>query len=111
MISRLSTLSKLSSFLRHPRVGREEIIAFQNKQLCRLIYYAYENVPYYHKLFDRNGIKPNDIQTVSDLSIIPNTSKNDLQSLPVEEVVSRGVDPEHLIDHTTSGSSGEPITI
>ena len=111
MISRLSPLSKLRSFLRHPHVTRGEIIAFQNKQLRRLISYAYENVPYYQKLFDRNNIKPNDIQTVSDLSIIPITSKNDLQSLHVEEVVSHRMHPNHLIVRRTSGFSGEPFTI
>ena len=111
MIPRLDQLSALLSLLRDPYLSREEIFAFQNRQLQRLVSHAYENVPYYRRLFDQNDIKPNDIRSVADLSMIPITSKKDLQSLPLEEVVSRGVDPKHLIDHTTSGSSGEPITI
>ena len=99
------------SLLRHPHVAREEIVAFQNSQLRRLIIHAYNNVPYYRRLFDQNGLKPGDIRSIADLSIIPLTSKKDLQSLSVEEVVARGVDPEHLISHRTSGSSGEPFTI
>ncbi|MGH7799094.1 MAG: phenylacetate--CoA ligase family protein [Thermodesulfobacteriota bacterium] len=77
----------------------------------RLITHAYENVPYYRKLFDRDGLKPKDIQSVDDLSLIPITSKKQLQSLPVEEIVARGVNPKNLIARKTSGSSGEPFTI
>jgi phenylacetate-CoA ligase len=73
--------------------------------------HAYKNVPYYRKLFDREGLKPDDIQTIDDLSKIPITSKKDLQLLPVEEVVARGVNPKNLIVRRTSGSTGEPFTI
>ena len=111
MISGLNKLETMHPLFRHPHVAREEIVAFQNKQLRRLITHAYENVPYYRKLFDRDGLKPKDIQSVDDLSLIPITSKKDLQSLPVEEVVARGVDAKHLIAGRTSGSSGEPFTI
>ncbi|MGH7799095.1 MAG: phenylacetate--CoA ligase family protein [Thermodesulfobacteriota bacterium] len=48
---------------------------------------------------------------MADLSAIPITSKTDLQSLPPEEVIAHGMDPKHLITHTTSGSSGEPFTL
>src|SRR3989337_4209672 len=98
------------SLFRHPHVAREEIVAFQNRQLRHLITHAYNNVPYYRRLFDQNGLTPHDIRSIADLPAIPITSKNDLQSLPAEEVVANGVDPEHLISHRTSGSSGEPIT-
>jgi phenylacetate-CoA ligase len=107
----LNQFSVMRSVLRHRHVGREEIVAFQNKQLRCLITHVYKNVPYYRKLFDQNGIKPSDIQSISDLSVIPITSKKDLQSLPVEEVVARGVNPKNLIVRRTSGSSGEPFTI
>jgi len=111
MIPRLNPLSTLRALRRHPHVAREEILAFQNKQLRRLVAHAYENVPYYRSLFAQNGLKPQDIQSVADLSAIPITAKKDLQSLPVEEVVARGVDASRLITRRTSGSSGEPFTI
>lgn len=107
----LNQFSVMRSLLRHRDVKREKIVAFQNKQLRRLINHAYNNVPYYRNLFDRNGLKPNDIQSVADLPAIPITSKKDLQSLPAEEVVARGVNPQNLIARRTSGSSGEPFTI
>ncbi|MGI0026053.1 MAG: hypothetical protein ACREA4_13035, partial [Nitrososphaera sp.] len=62
-------------------------------------------------MFDQNGLKPDYIRSVADLSAIPITSKKDLQSLPPEDVVALGLDPKQLITHTTSGSSGEPFTL
>ncbi len=111
MISGLNQLETMYSLFRHPHVAREKILAFQNKKLRWLISHAYENVPYYRRLFDQIGIKPKDIRSVADLSLIPITTKKDLQSLPPEEVVARGVNPKNLITRRTSGSSGEPFTI
>ena len=111
MISGLNRLETMYPLLCHPHAAREEIVAFQNRQLRHLITHAYNNVPYYRMLFDQNGIKPKDIQSVSDLPAIPISSKKDIQSLPMEEVVARGVNPKNLFARRTSGSSGEPLTI
>jgi phenylacetate-coenzyme A ligase PaaK-like adenylate-forming protein len=91
-------------------VSREQIVAFQNERLRGIISHAYEKVPYYRALFDRNRIKPTDIRTVSDLSIIPVTTKKDLQLLPESQIVARGFDPRKLILRRTSGSTGQPFT-
>jgi phenylacetate-CoA ligase len=101
----------MSALLRHSHASREHIRAFQDHYVRRLVAHAYENVPYYRRLFDQHGVKPGDIRGAADLPLIPITSKRDLQSLPVEEVVARGVDPTRLVTHRTSGSSGEPFTI
>lgn len=111
MIPRMTPLTTLFAMRRHPHVAREEIVAFQNARLRRLVAHAYMNVPYYRRLFEQNGLTPRDIQSVADLPAIPITSKTDLQALPAREVVARGVDPQRLITRTTSGSSGEPFTI
>ncbi len=111
MISQVSRLTALGSLLRHPHAVREDIVAFQNEGVRRLIAHAYHRVPYYRALFERSGIKSDDIRTVADLRNVPTTDKRDLQPLPVDEVVARGVDPARLVAHRTSGSSGEPFTI
>ena len=103
MISYLNQISSLPSLLHHPQAAREEIVAFQNRQLRRLVAHAYHNVPYYRGLFDRSGVKPQDIQSVADLSAIPITSRKDLQALSPNEIVARGLDAMQLINHKTSG--------
>ena len=48
-----------------------EIEELQNKKLQALVKHAYENVPYYRRLFKRIGLKPDDIKTKEDLIKIP----------------------------------------
>ncbi len=104
-------VSTLYSMLRHPHVGREQLVAFQNERVCRLVAHAYRHVPYYRGLFDRHGLKPQDIRTVDDLGAVPISSRSDLQALPVEEIIARNVDPGSLITRSSSGSSGRPFIV
>jgi phenylacetate-coenzyme A ligase PaaK-like adenylate-forming protein len=95
----------------HPRVTRERILQYQIQQLSRLVVHAYDNVPYYRRLFDRHKLKPHDIRSLADLQAIPVTGKNDLRSLPEEDIIARGIDFRQLLAFRTGGSSGEPFTI
>ena len=40
---------------------------------------CYEKVPLYRKRFDEMGLKPEDIQTIDDLTKLPFTTKQDLR--------------------------------
>jgi phenylacetate-CoA ligase len=95
----------------HARASRDEIVAYQSAHLRRLVSHAYRNVPYYRALFDRHGIAPHHVRTIADLALIPITTRCDLQQEPAVEVVARGLDPDRLIVHKTSGSSGRQLTI
>jgi phenylacetate-CoA ligase len=111
MLSAVQTVTALGSLLRHPRASRDRIASFQNQRLRRLIHHAYESVPYYRRLFDRHSVRPGQIRTIEDLALVPVTSRKELQDLPVEEIVTRGVDPARLIPSRSSGSSGRPLTV
>ena len=111
MIRRKDHLSALWVAARCAGMTREAILAFQSARLRRLVSHAYENVPYYRRLFDQHGITPRDIRTAADLALIPVTVKRDLQAASPSDIVARGVRPERLIAHHTSGSSGEPLVI
>ncbi len=111
LISWLSYVSVRRALARHPISTRDEIVAFQNNHLRSLITHAYNNVPYYRRLFDRSGIKADDIRSLEELSAIPMTSKRDLQVHSPKEFMSQGVSTEHLIVRQTTGSTGEPFSI
>jgi phenylacetate-CoA ligase len=111
MIGPTDVLSAAWSVARHARATREAIVAYQNRHLQRLIHHAYRNVPFYRARFERHGVVPDQIRTVADLQRVPITPKRDLQSAPPRDVVARGLDPDRLLVHTTSGSSGEPLSI
>jgi phenylacetate-CoA ligase len=95
----------------HPRAGREEIVAFQNRKLRHLIHHASRDVVYYQRLFERTGIHPEDISTADDLALLPITERNDLKAGPPSDLFSRRVSPERLVRRATSGSSGRPFLV
>ena len=90
--------------------SREEIVAHQNTRLRRLMAHAYQNVPYYRRLFSDHGIQPQDIRSVEDLHLIPMSSKADLQQ-HAKDFVANGLKINQMIVHATSGSTGQPVTI
>ncbi len=111
MLTAAMALRTVWSLTRHSHASRSEIVAFQNRRLRRLVEHAYARVPYYTRLFDRHGIRPNQIRAVEDLVKVPVTSRRDLQEVPPHEMVARGVDPVSLIPSLSSGSSGRPLTV
>jgi phenylacetate-CoA ligase len=91
--------------------SREELEAFRDARLRRLLVHAYERVPYYRKLFDRHRLHPRHVRGAVDLDLIPISSKQDLRGSPERQVVASGLDPARLLSARTSGSTGEPFTI
>jgi phenylacetate-CoA ligase len=94
-----------------PLPTARRVAAFRDRALRSLVAHAYRRVPYYRRLFDRHGLRPEDIRSVADLPAIPITTKDDLRAVPVQDTVASGLDPARLMQVTTSGVSGEPFTI
>ncbi len=93
------------------RWSRAELEDYQARRLCAVVRHAAKNVPYYRRLFAEAGVRPEEIRGPADLARIPITSRADLQGRPASDVVARGLDPQRLVLHTTSGTSGEPLRI
>jgi len=93
------------------RLKPSEMAELQNRKLRAIVKHAYENVPYYHKLFNSVELKPEDIKTKEDLVKIPITTKKILQKIPITERIARGVDISKCIKGRTSGSTGEPLDV
>ncbi len=89
----------------------QDLRTLQNGRLRRLIRHAYDNVPYYRRLFDSAGLQPHQISCAEDLARLPVTSREDLMNRPPEDVVARGLDPGRCRKTLTSGSTGIPCTI
>lgn len=105
------SLFDLYNLKRNQWLSTKELEEIQNRKLKRLINHAYENVPYYHKLFDSVNVKVEDIKTVEDLYRIPITNKLTLQSLPITEITAKNVSLSKCVRKRTSGSQGIPLTI
>ena len=111
LTSPLRVVADIPRLLWHPRAPRERIIAFQARRLRELVRHAYDNVPYYRRLFDEAGIEPRDIRGLADIERIPITTKATLQALGGSDMLDRGFSPSDLIARATNGSTGVPLTV
>ncbi|MGO4887694.1 phenylacetate--CoA ligase PaaK [Anaerobacillus sp. MEB173] len=82
----------------------------QLERLQNTVKKVYENVPHYKNEFEKLGVKPDDITSLSDITKLPFTKKQDLRNnypfglfaVPKEEVVRI---------HGSSGTSGKPTVV
>jgi len=80
----------------------------QSRRLQRLIRHAHANVPYYRRLMDEHGIRPDDITKPSDLQLLPPLTK-ELIRANSRELLADGYPRAKLLEGHTGGSSGTPL--
>lgn len=108
---RISRLIDCVMLWRRPFADPAATRRLQNRLLRQVVTHAVSKVPYYRGLFEAAGLRPGDICTVDDLAKIPTSTKDDVATVPVEDRMARGVNPERLVRHVTSGSTGLPSVI
>ncbi|MBR3735388.1 MAG: phenylacetate--CoA ligase, partial [Lachnospiraceae bacterium] len=88
--------------------SREEIVAIQNKKLVEQVHHVWENVPYYRKKMEEQGVTPDDIKSIDDLHKLPFLSKDDLRNAYPYGLM--GVPKEEVVRiHSTSGTTGKRV--
>lgn len=88
--------------------SKEQLEEYQMKQLKKLLNHAYENVPYYRRVFDERGLKPKDIQYFDDFKKLPYLTK-DIIRKNLSDLIARNFDKKKLQYVTTGGSTGVPM--
>ena len=89
---------------------RDELEELQGQKLQKLAKYVYDNIDFYKKRFDEQGIKPGDIKSLADITKLPLTLKTDLRdhypfglnAVPLDEIVRI---------HASSGTTGKPTVV
>ncbi len=89
---------------------RKELEELQTRRLKETVYRMYAFVPAYKEKMDKAGIKPDDINSLSDLKLLPFTTKQDLRdnypfnlfAVPMSEVIRI---------HSSSGTTGKPTVV
>ena len=99
----------MKSFDSIESLSEDGIRSIQDSLLIKAIGYAYQNSPYYERNFDLIGLKPDDIQGVSDIKKLPLTDRSEIQidnrsffavgNSAIAEIVS------------TTGTTGAPIFV
>jgi len=89
---------------------RDKLQELQLTQLKNLLVHAYETVPYYRRLFRKQGITPESIVTLQDLQKLPFTTRKDVQQ-NLEDFLSQNMALEQLQAVVTGGTTGIPLMI
>jgi len=97
--------------IKNQQKSPEEIKRIQDKKLKRLIKHSYEKVPYYRQFFDSLNLKPEDVQSAEDLPKLPLLSKKIIKSLPLKQMIAKGVDLKKCRTAKTSGTTSEPFQV
>ena len=80
----------------------------QQSELNKLLEHAYQNTPYYRRVFDERGLKPKDIQTTSALKKLPFLTKTIIRK-NFNDLIAQNIDRNSSIIFKTSGSTGEHL--
>jgi len=103
------TFRQMYAFLQESQWwSRKELEEYQMQKLEKLLKHAYENVPYYRRVFDERGLKPKDIQSLDDFSKLPFTTKEDIKKHGTE-MLAKNFDVNKLVPTRTGGSTGSPV--
>jgi len=94
----------------HECMSRDELEQLQLERLQAVVNRVYKNVTHYRKVFNELGIIAEDVRSLSDLTKLPLTTKDDLRlnypygmfAVPLREVVRI---------HSSSGTTSKPIVI
>jgi phenylacetate-CoA ligase len=89
-------------------MSRGDMEELQLGRLKAIIHTVYEKIPFYKNSFDRVGVKPGDIKSLSDLTKFPFITKSDLRegypfkmfAVPMQDIVRI---------HSSSGTTGKPV--
>ncbi|MFB4212240.1 phenylacetate--CoA ligase family protein [Shouchella sp. JSM 1781072] len=90
--------------------SREELHKSQSERLIRTVDSVYKHVPFYRDKFVEAGVQPHDIQSISDITTLPFTNKQDLRDHYPFGLLA--VPKQKLARiHASSGTSGKPTIV
>lgn len=88
--------------------SREKILDIQNEKIVKQVRHVYDNVKYYRKLMDAQGVSPDDIKSVDDIKKLPFLSKEDLRIAYPYGLLGTALKNCVRI-HSTSGTTGKRV--
>jgi len=91
-------------------ISDKELRRYQDKNLKRMVRYAY-TVPVYHDKYKKAGVHPNDITSAGDLKKLPIISKEDIKEYYPDGIISSRTRKEKLVEVSTSGTTGKSLSI
>ena len=91
-------------------MSRQRLEDLQLKRLKATVERVYQHVPFYREKMKKQGIKPEDLQSLSDLKYFPFTTKDDLRENYPFGLFAVGMDDVVRI-HASSGTTGRMTVV
>ena len=86
----------------------EQIRAYKEEHLYKIIEHAYKHCPYYRKKYSDAGLSPDDFKGLEDLQKFPILTKEEVRAF-AGGMVADNVRKADLVPFHTSGSTGKPL--
>jgi phenylacetate-CoA ligase len=95
-------------------LGRERLEALQLKKFQRIFRWAYERSRFHRSLYERAGIRPEDIRSMADVRRVPKVEKSMMRDIQRKDPFPYGdalcVPIEEVTEfRQTSGTTGQPV--
>jgi len=107
-LRRRKTLQYLNDADSVLEMTHDELRALQFKKLKALLEHAYQNVPYYRRLWDEKGLQPDNINSLEDFEKLPVLTK-DLVRKNYQDLIAENFRGKTLTK-STGGSTGQPFS-
>ena len=101
-------LRYIKEFDRLQYLSREQLESLKWKKIKDIIRHAYQNVPFYNKLFRENGISIEEIKDLNDFEKIPVISKQDIRE-NISSISAKNFSAKQLLKSNTGCSTGIPL--
>ncbi|MFA4839276.1 MAG: hypothetical protein WC703_07370 [Candidatus Neomarinimicrobiota bacterium] len=117
-IPMLGTFLKIKRVRRHLKTidwalnaSPDEIRTYQISRLKTILAHAYRNVPLYRRKWDACGVRPEDFQTLEDLSKFPIVTKQDFRDEYPDGILAADFRKKWHHCLSTTGSTGSPVHV
>jgi phenylacetate-CoA ligase len=98
----------LKSLRESERYTTAKLREMQDEKLRLLVVHAYQNVPYYQRVFRQRELTPKDIACAEDLRKLPLLDKA-LINKHMDDLVARNADRSKMLWNHSSGTTGRPF--
>jgi phenylacetate-CoA ligase len=104
------SLSKVFKELKQTeKLTRVQLESLQLEKLKAILHHAYTYSTFYKNTFDKAGVHPKDLETLSDISKFPSITKSDLIRFNEEIHTTKAIKYPKLFKANTSGSTGQSL--
>ena len=92
-------------------ITRDTVRDFQFFKLKRALNHVYQNSSFYRELYQSNGVTPDDIKSMGDMSKLPFVTPRDLWESPYRLLCVSLTEIDRMFTRVTSGTTGHPKRI